>query len=379
MIVDVLTRIPDRIRRGKLPALILLAALGLVVLLWLTRSPPPAMQAEEKTWPVSVETIQLRQLPPSLQLYGRVESPSSADMGSNLAATVEEVRVLEGEAVRKGQLLVRLDDADARILLQGDEAALAHERELLALARKELARAEQMYKDGLASQANVDAARQTVEQRGLAVAGREQSLASARLMLERTRITAPFDARVTRVAVAAGDRVTPGQPVISLYDPTRLELRAPVPASYLVRIQQALAGAGSLPAHVQIGGTAAPGLLLRLSGEARSGSSNVDGFFRLEPPRRELEPGRTLEITLLLPSEADVVAVPFEAIYQNNRVYVADGERMRGITVERIGEYRTPDERPRMLVRSPQLRDGMQLITTQLPLAIDGLKVKPQG
>jgi RND family efflux transporter MFP subunit len=376
MIVRVPPRIPDPLRR-RLPLLILLGALALVLLLWFTRSPPPATVVAEKVWPVSTETIQLRELAPSLQLYGRVESPSAADMASNIAADVEEVRVLEGDSVRKGQLLVRMDDDEPAIRVRGDEAALRHERELLELARKDLARAEQLYRDGLASQADVDSARQAVEQRALAVAGREESLAAARLTLERTRVLAPFHGRVTRVAVAVGDRVSPGQPLVSLYDPTRLELRAPVPAAYLSRLQQALAAVGRLPARVLLGSEEAPALLLRLSGEAR-GSSNVDGFFRLDPPRPELEPGRTLEITLLLPPEPAVAAVPFEALYQNNRVYVAEGERMRGITVERIGEYRVPGERPRVLVRSPALQDGMRLITTQLPLAVDGLKIKLQ-
>ncbi|MGH8459042.1 MAG: efflux RND transporter periplasmic adaptor subunit, partial [Nevskiales bacterium] len=368
--MNVTNRIADRIRSLKLPALILMGALGLVMLLWLTRTPPPTLVAEEKVWPVSTEAIQLRELTPSLQLYGRVESPSAAEMGSNIAADVEEVRVLEGESVRKGQLLVRMDDADPQIRLRGDEAALTHEKELLELAKKELVRAEQLFKDGLASQANVDAAHQTVEQRALAVVSRQQSLAGAKLTLERTRITAPFEGRVTRVAVAVGDRVTPGQSVVSLYDPSRLELRAPVPAVYLARLQQTLTGAGHLLAHVQIDGAAAPGVLLRLSGEARSGSSNVDGFFRLDPPRTDIEPGRTLEITLQLTAETGVAAVPFESLYQQNRIYVAAEGRMRGIAVERVGEYRAPGERPRMLVRSPQLKDGMQLITTQLPLAI---------
>lgn len=379
MIVGVTHRIVDRIRTLKLPAMILMAAFVLVMLLWLTRSPPPAMVAEEKVWPVSVEVIQLRELAPSLQLYGRVESPTAADMASNIAADVEELRVLEGESVRKGQLLLRLDDADPQIRLRGDEAALIHEEELLELAKKDLVRAEQLFKEGLASQSNVDAAHQTVEQRALIVVGRRHSLAGARLTLQRTRISAPFDGRITRVTVAVGDRVAPGQALVSLYDPTRMELRAPVPAVYLTRLQQALAGTGVLPAHVQLDDVAAPAQLLRLSGEARSGSSNVDGFFRLEPPRTDIEPGRTVEITLQLTPEAGVVAVPFESLYQQNRVYVAVEGRMRGIAVERIGEYRAPDERPRMLVRSPQLKDGMQLITTQLPLAIDGLKVKPQG
>lgn len=377
--MNVLRQIFQQLRRLGLPVLILLGASVVVVLLWATRSPPPAKVIEEKTWPVSIEMVELRELSPSLQLYGRVESPTAADLSSNIAADVEEVRVLEGDNVRKGELLVRMDDADAQVRLRGDEAALKHEQQLLELSRKDLTRAEQLFKEGLASQTEVDAARQIVEQRGLAVAARQQSLAGARLTQSRTRITAPFNGRITRVTIAVGDRATPGQPLVSLYDPTRLELRAPVPASYLGRVQQALSSAGELKATVQMGGETVPTQLVRLSGEARSGSSNVDGFFRFDASRKDVEPGRTLEITLDLPAEPGVLAVPFDALYQRNRVYVVQKERMHGIPVELIGEYRLAGQRARMLVRSPELQNGMQLITTQLPRAIDGLKVTAQG
>lgn len=373
-----LHRFFQQLRRLGLPTLILLGATGLTVLLWATRSPPPAKVIEEKIWPVSIETVELRELSPSLQLYGRVESPTAADIASNVSADVVELRVLEGDTVRKGELLIRLDDDDTQIRLRGDETALKHEQQLLDLSRKDHTRAEQLFKEGLASQTEVDAARQIVEQRGLAVAARQQSLATARLTQSRTRITAPFNGRVTRVTVAVGDRATPGQPLVSLYDPARLELRAPVPASYLGRVQQALAS-GELIATAQMGNQPLPTHLIRLSGEARSGSSNVDGFFRFDTSRKDVEPGRTLEITLLLPAEASVLAVPFDALYQRNRIYVVQKERMHGIPVELMGEYRVADQRARMLVRSPELQNGMQLITTQLPRAIDGLKVKAQG
>jgi hypothetical protein len=49
---------------------------------------------------------------------------------------------------------------------------------------------------------------------------------------------------------------------------------------------------------------------------------------------------------------------------------------MRGVRVERVGKTRTEDGSTLVLVRSEQLKQGMQVITTQLPNAIDGLLVR---
>jgi RND family efflux transporter MFP subunit len=367
---------PRRFRRDRILAgIIVLAAIGGYALLMATRAPPAPVQPAEQAWRVTVEPLRYGEFAPSLLVYGQLESPASADLSANISADVEAVAVLEGDSVRKGQLLVRLDAADPEIRVRGDEAALRHERELLALAKKDLERNEQLFKDGLASAANVDAARQTVEQRALAVAAREQSLAAARLTLERTRVQAPFAGRVTRVAVAAGDRVQTGQLLVSLYDPSRLELRAPLPQPLLPRIQAALSARGTLPASAAQDGASVSGQLVRLSAAARSGSGNVDGFFRFAQGHPDWEPGRSLAITLTLPPVAEVAAIPYEALYGRNRIYLVEGGRMKGITVETVGEYREPGGKPRLLVRGPGLSGGLPLIITQVPRAVDGLKV----
>lgn len=370
----------SRRRRRDLLRAGIIVGIGVLVftLLMATRDKPPPLKPEEKAWPVSIEPLRFGEFAPSLQLYGEIESPTAADVASNLAAEVDQVKVLEGDVVQAGQLMVRLDDTDAVIRVRGDEASLTHERELLALARKDHTRAEQLFKEGLASAAQVDAAKQTVEQRALAVVMREQSLAGARVTLERSRIKAPINGRVTRVLVAVGDRAQPGQVLVSLYDPRRLELRASIPVTYLPRVQEALAARGTLPAHVAIGEKFLPAELIRISAEAKAGSSNVDGFFRVQEAAAELEPGRALEVTLTLPPESGVAVVPFEALHERDRVYLVKDQRMLGVKVAVLGEYRVAGERPRLLVRSPALSAGQPLIVTPLPRAMDGLKVTAQ-
>ena len=70
------------------------------------------------------------------------------------------------------------------------------------------------------------------------------------------------------------------------------------------------------------------------------------------------------------------MAVPYRAIYGNNRVYILHEDRMVGANVETVGQYDAQSGRPALLIRSNDIKPGDQIITTHLSNAVDGLKVK---
>jgi hypothetical protein len=86
--------------------------------------------------------------------------------------------------------------------------------------------------------------------------------------------------------------------------------------------------------------------------------------------------GQFLSLSLSLPKQTRVVALPFEAVYGINRIYKLVDGRMKGLTIERVGEQVLPSGKSQILVRSPALQIGDQVIVTQLPNAMDGLKVR---
>ena len=86
-----------------------------------------------------------------------------------------------------------------------------------------------------------------------------------------------------------------------------------------------------------------------------------------------------MEIVLGLPEVQDAVAVPREALYGTDRVFVLDGERMRSVEVERLGETHPDDGNSRVILRSAELMPTERLIVTHLPNAIDGLRVRVVG
>lgn len=404
--------------RVIVPVVILLTGAAAYAALKATRPEPRPIESREKAWSVVIETVEPARRSPNLRLFGRTESPRTARLTSGVEADVLNVPAREGDRVETGELLVSLDDREvaldvaqrqaeinqiaAEIELEkethaNDLKTLEHEKELLALARKEVERARRLVKTNVGSQSQLDAARQAVERQTIAVDSRELTIRQhesvmARLRsrlsqaeavrdrstldLERTRIMAPFDGRVTKVFVSIGDRVKNGDSLVSLYDTGALEIRAQVPAGSLPLVRQSLLEKRPLEARTEVDGISVDAVLDRISGEVRAGSGGADALFRIRDGSRWLPLGRTVELVVNLPPVGDAVALPLEALYGSDRIYLFDDGLMKGVNVERVGEIHAIGRDRRVLVRSDQLKRGDRVIVTQLPNAIDGLRVR---
>ena len=89
-------------------------------------------------------------------------------------------------------------------------------------------------------------------------------------------------------------------------------------------------------------------------------------------------PGELLSLSLQLPAESGVFAVPYQAIYGNSRIYRVDEDRLQAIDVVSVGQVRSHD-RVRVLIRSEAIADGDHIAVTHLPNAVSGLKVQVRG
>ena len=404
-------------KRILLPVVLLAVAIVGAWLLHATKPKTPPLDVEAQAWVIAVQPIKLETVAPTLPLYGRVETPRTAKLASALSAEVHEVAIQEGNAVDKGQLLVRLDDRDSRLQLASREAdvkearaaidsarqshdsdvtALAHEETLLELNEKALQRAKDVAAKGLAAQSIVDDAQQTVERQALAVATRRLAVKdfpaqlaqlqarlakavadrdTAALNVKRTRITAPFAGRIATVAVAPGDRVNIGSELLELYDTHALELRAQIPAPKVAALRRVLATGGEVRGSGRSDGQTVSVVLERLAGQVQQGSGGIDGLFKVTAGRDTLALGQFVDLSVALVPVSDVTVLPATALYGMNRIYLLRDGRMAGIDIDVVGERRDGGT-SQVLVRSPELHDGDQVIVTHLPNAIDGLRVK---
>jgi multidrug efflux pump subunit AcrA (membrane-fusion protein) len=217
------------------------------------------------------------------------------------------------------------------------------------------------------------------------VAQAASALDRARLDLEHTKLHAPFGGPVLRVNAAPGNHTALGQALIELADADGLEVRAPVPDSYTSTVRKHLATGTRIIARSVVADAPVELVLARLGGGVKEGQSGLDAFFRIEtersaePASSPLSIGAVLNLTVQLPPEPNVVALPVQSLYENDRIYEVENDRLKAIAVERVGEHRTPAGEYRVLVRSPALQKGQRVITTQLPKAISGLRVAPVG
>lgn len=156
---------------------------------------------------------------------------------SQVTALIDEVAVDVGDEVSEGDLLVKLDPADARLAVAEAEADLAALDAQVEDARRRLARAEDLVGRDFVSDDELNARRTEVE---VFQANRERQLVAlrnARLTQLRTEIKAPFDAAVVERQGQLGNLATPGTPLLTLVQTADREVDAEIDPRYAEQLK----------------------------------------------------------------------------------------------------------------------------------------------
>ena len=175
-------------------------------------------------------------------LTGAIQAERRADLRAEVGSVVLRVVRDNGEPVKRGELLVKLDDAAIRdTLVSAEEALRAAERSLEG-AERTFQRLKSLQSQGMSS---VQAMEDSEVRRNLAqseqVAAKAR-VATARQQLERTEVRAPFDGVLAARKVSAGDTATMGKELVQVIDPASLRMEALVPAERVgeLRVGQAV-------------------------------------------------------------------------------------------------------------------------------------------
>ncbi|MFT5111511.1 MAG: multidrug resistance efflux pump [Parasphingorhabdus sp.] len=403
-----------------LPLIIIGASVFAFIQLKGSKPEPVAIEAPEKQWPVSIVTVQRSPIRPVFDLLGQIESPVRSSLSASVAAEVISVTVREGQQVEEGQELIKLDSNDLKLALNQrdaelkelaariqseelrfvtDQALLQEEIQLRKLAERNLSRASKLAKTKAGSQSGVDDALQIISTRALSIAQRRQSIADhdSRLLLlqagqqrvraqtsqveqdiHRTRILAPYAGKITQVKVSVGERVRVGDQLLEIFDLTAIEVRAQVPEKYLPAIRNSLQEGEHVRGKLQLEGQTYEMHLDRLAGQIKTGQGGLDAFFRFINSAGNIELGRVVELNIELPAIADSIALPSTALYGSNTVYRIIAQRLQNVEVTYLGETAGVDGAKLAIVESSILQQGDQVVITQIPAAVNGLKVDIQ-
>ncbi|CAH0131161.1 efflux RND transporter periplasmic adaptor subunit [Roseomonas sp. CECT 9278] len=192
------------------------------------------------------------------RFIGQVEAPGRIDLGFELGGRIVEILAQEGDRVRAGAPLARLDTAALeaqRAGLRGEHAALAADAELARLTQ---ARNDQLARGGFRSESARDDARLAVARFTARMASLDAQIAGVDIQIGKSTIAAPFDAVVGSRVVDPGQNIGAGAPVLRLFEQAAPQLRVGLPVGLASR----LAPGGVVP--VDIDGQRLDGRVLRL-------------------------------------------------------------------------------------------------------------------
>ena len=163
-------------------------------------------------------------------ISGSVQPERRADLRAEVAAIVLQILKENGEAVRAGELLVRLDDTSIRDSLASTEESVRALTQAFDQSERQVQRLKTLQQQGMTStQALEDAEVRRNNAQSDLVAARAR-VVSARQMMQRTGVRAPFDGVVSERKASAGDTVQIGKELLKVIDPRSMRFEGLVSA-----------------------------------------------------------------------------------------------------------------------------------------------------
>ena len=189
--------------------------------------------------PVAVERLGDLLVDRELRAPGVVISANRAVVTSQVSALISEVAKDVGDQVSKGELLIRLDDANARNSLAQAQALLAAIDAQIVEGKSRVVKAEELLERDFISDEELIARQSNLAVLQANRQGQQVAVGVAQLELERTRIKAPFNAAVVARQAQVGSYAQTGTPLITLVQTDDIEIDVELDPRYSVYIPQA--------------------------------------------------------------------------------------------------------------------------------------------
>lgn len=201
-----------------------------LVLSWLTT---PLLAAESLvTAPVEHREVELTYATEAV-----VEAVKQSTVSAQISGRIQEILFDVGDTVKKGQVIVRIDESEVSQGLAEAQAVLAQAEAGLAQARSDYERTERLFAKGFVSQAALDKARSEYQAARSQVNARRAAAGIAATTRSYATVAAPYSGAVLARHVELGETVVPGKPLMTGFDPGTLRAVASVPQYKLAKIQ----------------------------------------------------------------------------------------------------------------------------------------------
>jgi RND family efflux transporter MFP subunit len=382
---------------------------------------PRVRPVRERVFAVNVVPVTFETVAPELRTFGEVQSRRTLELRAATGGSVIDLdeAFVEGGQVEAGQILARIDPANAQSALDRAENDLldaqAEQREAnraIVLARDEQTAAQdqvELREQALQRQidlrdrnvgtaAAVETAELALSSAKQAVLTRRQSIATAEARidqaatrlrraeiardeaqrrLDETEIRAQFSGTLSDVSLVAGRLVSPNEKLAQLVDPQSLEVTFRVSTQQYARLLDETGALikTSVAVSLDVFGTniTATGQLSRDSAAVGEGQTGRLLFASLDAPRG-FKPGDFVTVSVQEPELPRVARVPSTALNAAEEVLVVGEDGRLEVHEVRLLRRQGDD----VLIRARAL-EGRQIVAERTPLWGAGIKVKPLG
>ena len=236
-------------RKGKWIEILVAIGLIVVVMFWQTgafagykikpgRTLLPAAESQRLSASARESLIvQSTNLSVVYKAVGTVRSRTEIDLSPRIVARIQEIKVRSGDRVAKGDVLVKLDEAELSSGVRQVAERVRQTRAALDLAAIELERARKLLATGSLSQQAFDLADSNERQARAASEASMEAQKQAEAVLGYATLVSPMDGVVAERLADPGDIASPGNILLRVFDPTRLMLDVPVREGLVTRIK----------------------------------------------------------------------------------------------------------------------------------------------
>jgi RND family efflux transporter MFP subunit len=286
--------------------------------------------------PLAVARVEYREVPQTYSVEGVVEAVRQSTVSAQISGRVKEINFDVGDTVRKGQIILRIDEREAEQALAGSQAQVMQAQAALTQAKANFERSVQLFEQKYISQSALDKAKADYDMAKAQAAASEAGESQSALARGYAAVIAPFGGVVASRLVEMGEMVTVGKPLMVGFDPSQMRVIVNVP-------QYKLAEIGSRP-KVNVELTAlkryvqAAAVTVQPSADVRTHSTPVR--VTLPANQKGVYPGMFVRAHFVV-GKAKKLLIPSSAVVRRSEVvavYVVDEKGAAKLRQVRLGE-----------------------------------------
>lgn len=301
-----------------------------------------AKRRGEKATPVTVEKAVVRTITHLVTATGKVQPEIEVKISPEVAGELIEIPVIEGQSVKKGDLLVRIKPDFYQAALEQQEASLASAKATSVLSRARLTKAQHDFKqaeelygkqlvsnaDFVAATANLEVAKADFDSSLAQIRRTEGSVSQSRDSLAKTTIYSPVAGSISSLSSEVGERVVgtgsfAGTEIMRLANLDNMEVRVKVNENDIINVKlgdHTIVTVDAFPGRKFTGVVneiSSSAITIGAQSAATSASDEVTNFLvkiSIKAPEAKLRPGMSATVDIETQTVVNVVSVPIQSV-----------------------------------------------------------------